>query len=100
MSSALETRVNSSVMERLTNAQGVLANGKSITVIFDRAFVEGMSGQIQIDASSPMVHAYDADVAANSIGFGTAVSINGVPLKVKSFHPDGTGLTLLILEAA
>lgn len=85
-------------MARLTNAQGSLANGTQIPVIFDRAFAESMGGQI--DSSAPMCNVYDADVTANTIGFGTLISINAAPFKVRSLHPDGTGLTLLMLEEA
>jgi hypothetical protein len=85
-------------MGRLTNAQGLLANSESIDLIFDRPFTAGANGLI--DGSIPTCQAFDADVAANSITRGAPISIDGVPLKVRDMHPDGTGLTVLMLEEA
>lgn len=75
-----------------------LVSGVSIDVIFDRAFIESMGGQI--DSTSPVCVARDAHITLHTIGFGTVLSIAAVPYTVRAMHPDGTGLTTLMLEAS
>lgn len=75
-----------------------LANGATVSVIFDRAHIEVMGGQI--DGTQPICVAQTADITANTIAFGTRITIGGTAYQVKGLHPDSTGLTTLMLEEA
>lgn len=75
-----------------------LVGGATVTVIFDRAYIASMGGQV--DATEPMCTLKSSDVTVRAITFGTQLTIGGVAYKVRSLHPDGTGLTNLLLELA
>lgn len=79
---------------------GVIATpnvGSPITVIFDRAHIEAMGGDIS--ASQPVALAVTADVSSY-VPNTTTLEIGGTTHKLRDVQPDGTGLSLLILEAA
>lgn len=79
---------------------GVVATpgtGSAITVIFDKATVEALGGEITTDA--PVALAVSADVAGY-VSNVTTLTINGASYLLRDKKPDGTGLTLLILEDA
>jgi hypothetical protein len=92
-----EARVAASALARVSNATANVAGG-SFPVIFDRDFLAALGGQI--NASGPMCSALSADVTANDVAFGTLVTINDVDYTVRDVQPDGTGMTVLILELA
>lgn len=71
--------------------------GAAATVIFDRAHIEAMGGEIS--ATAPVALAVEADVTAWTPD-STTVTIGGTTYTLRDKHPDGTGLTLLILQAA
>jgi hypothetical protein len=71
----------------------------TVSVIFDRAYVEMMGGVGGgIDASQPLAWAKSSDVAAQSIVRNSTLVIAGTTYYVQSMRPDGTGLTLLVLS--
>ena len=66
--------------------------GVTVPGIFDKTYLESMG----IVAGSNPVLLVPASVSAAE---GTAVSVNGTSYTVASVEPDGTGLTILQLEA-
>lgn len=71
--------------------------GAAVTVIFDRAHIEAAGGDIS--GTQPVALAVSADVSAWTSN-STTVSIAGATYTVRDIQPDGTGLSLLVLEAA
>lgn len=94
---AAEARTCSAVMDRLTNAT-MTVGAVEVAVIFDAAYISAMGGVV--DATQPMCLLKTSDVAAQSMVFGTAVTIGGTAYTVRSTQPDGTGLSALMLEVA
>lgn len=74
-----------------------LTGGATVSVIFDKAYIAAMGGQV--DATEPMCLLKTSDVAARSIAFGTTLTIAGTAYTVRGIQPDGTGMTVLALEA-
>jgi hypothetical protein len=80
--------------------------GAAITVIFDREFIAALGGDIS--GTEPKALAPSADVASFVPGT-TTLTIAGadhrpavaaaVTYNVRDVHPDGTGVSLLVLEA-
>ncbi len=66
--------------------------GSSVSVIFDHAFVEvqGIAGE------QPMVLADDGDIS--SVSVGDALIVNDTLYAIRVKRPDGTGLTMMLLE--
>lgn len=89
---AAEARLNQAVFARLSNAQAVL-DGTPIDGIFDRDYVQVFDG---IASSGPMFTAPSASVsAATTISL---LTVAGNTYRVRSVQPDGTGVSLLLLE--
>jgi hypothetical protein len=93
----LETRTNAAVMRRLSNARALrVGASEDFPVIFDRATLESPMG---VTATAPVATALDTDLtgfASNS----TQVVIGSTTFTVRDIQPDGTGMSLLVLEAA
>lgn len=91
----LEARANAAVLRRLSNARGTFG-GADFPIIFDRAYVELADG---IGATRP-VASVASDLLAACVPHTTQITIGGKAYLVRDMQPDGTGMTLLILEAA
>lgn len=91
---ALEARTNAAVLRRLSNARGDF-DGADFPVIFDRSYVELNGG---IGATRP-VASVATDLLADCVPQSTQINIDGTTYLVTDMQPDGTGMTLLILEA-
>lgn len=63
-------------------------------VIFDAAYVDPLG----IAGAEPRATCISADVGA--VTLGTPITINGSAYTVRDKQPDGTGMTVLLLEAA
>lgn len=72
-------------------------SGDPFTVIFDKAHIEALGGEIS--TTQPVSLAQDVDVVA-LVCRTSLLTINGVQYRLQDKHPDGTGLTLLQLEYA
>lgn len=70
--------------------------GSSFTVIYDRPYVDtgDMAGY------APEAMARTADVTSAGVEVGEAITIDGTAFTVRRIEPDGTGMTVLGLEAA
>ena len=76
-----------------------LASGlvKSLTGIFDNEFGEQLAGaSVGIETQVPMITVRSADVT--SAAHGDAIEVDAVDYKIRGIHPDGTGMTILVLE--
>ena len=71
--------------------------GAAVTVIFDKASIATLGGDITSD--NPVALAVTADVATWTSNT-TTVTIGGAGYTLRDKRPDGTGLSLLELEDA
>lgn len=67
-----------------------------VPMIFDAAFFEDALGRIGVESSQPAALARVADVG--SAPHGKVIVRGSTTYHVQNNRPDGTGLTLLILE--
>ena len=74
-----------------------LASGRSVSGIFDSDYI-GV-GDIAVESSGPAFTLSSADATAHEIAIGTAIQVGSADYVVRSVQPDGTGITLLRLEA-
>jgi hypothetical protein len=94
---ALEARVNNAVFAHLANTQAQINGGAPVAAIFDNGFALGSVG-IGMASTQPTLRLRTADVAADPVG--QAVSVNAVAYTVAAHEPDGTGVSVLMLERA
>lgn len=66
----------------------------TFAVIFDAAYADPLG----IAGTEPRATCISADVGTATLG--TPITINGKAYTVRDKQPDGTGLTVLLLEAA
>ena len=92
---ALESRVNSSVFNRLSNAVATL-NGTEVQGIFDNDYDAAGVGLSGMAGSTPVFKLATNLVPPSSVGLPLVVG--GRTYHIVESHPDGTGLTLLMLE--
>jgi hypothetical protein len=71
--------------------------GEPITVIFDRAHIEALGGGIS--GTQPVALVVSADASSLAPNSST-LEIAGTTYRVLDKQPDGTGLSLLVLEEA
>jgi hypothetical protein len=72
-------------------------NGQAVRGIFDNGFALGSVG-IGMAGTQPTLRLRTADVTADPVG--QAVSVNAVAYTVAAHEPDGTGVSVLMLERA
>ena len=74
---------------------GVVATigGNPVTVIFDNEFL----ASLDVESSNPVALANSDDLAG--VSHGTTVVIDSVSYTVAGLQPDGTGFTVIELEA-
>lgn len=95
---ALESRVNSAVFARLSNAAVSVNGAQAVGGIFDDGAAVGAAGPLGMATSQPSVMVPSATVPADVAGL--QASVNGVLYLVAASEPDGAGITRLLLEAA
>lgn len=93
---ALEASVNHAVMAHLTNATATL-NGVEVVGMFDNSYHAGDIG-IGMASTQPAFTTLTANVVGEAVG--QLLVINGVSYYVAAHEPDGTGMSLLLLEVA
>ena len=94
--STLEASVNSAVMSHLSNATATL-NGVEVAGIFDNAYHAGDIG-IGMASTQPAFTTLTANVTG--VAVGQLLVIHGTSYYVAAHEPDGTGMSLLLLEVA
>lgn len=79
-------------------AQAATLGGVAVTGIFDRAYEQANVGMAGMASTSPVFTLPTASVPANPVG--TALVTGGVNYFVVEHQPDGTGISLLLMEKA
>ena len=79
-------------------ASTVTLNGVSVAAVFDAAYALGTVGSYGMATTQPTLTLPSASVPANPVG--KAVVANGKSYTVAAHEPDGTGISLLLLELA
>lgn len=92
----LEQRLNHAVMAHLANATATL-NGVEVAGVFDNAYRAGDIG-IGMASTQPAFTTLTAHVVGEAVG--QLLTINGTSYYVAAHEPDGTGMSLLLLEVA
>jgi hypothetical protein len=79
-------------------AVAAIIDSRTVKGIFDNdyATVRGELGDVE--SNRPVFMCASADVA--NVIYGDTAKIDGTSYTVRGFHPDGTGVTMLILELA
>lgn len=72
--------------------------GTAVVCVFDNAYQAGGAGQWGIATTQPRLTIATAQVPANPVGQACAVA--GGSYVVVAHEPDGTGISVLTLEAA
>ena len=93
---ALETSVNNAVMSHLSNATAAL-NGVEVAGMFDNSYHAGDIG-IGMASTQPAFTTLTANVVGEAVG--QLLVIHGTSYYVAAHEPDGTGMSLLLLEVA
>jgi len=101
---ALETRLNRAVFSRLANADAYL-DWAPVTGIFDNGYALGNVGPYGMASSSPTFTLDSAQVPSDVVGKTLAVGEDTattaqVRYTIAAHQPDGTGISILLLEAA
>lgn len=95
---AIESRINAACLAHLANCTATLYGGAEFVGIFDAAYTEplGMSG------ASPALECDSGVVSAAVHGSAVIVTYRSIltSYTVGSIHPDGTGMTRLLLQEA
>lgn len=90
---AIEARINTAALAQLSNATATIG-AVSFDVIFRNSYGEALGF---IGGGSPQIACASARVSG--VAKNTAVSVDGVAYLVAEIDPDGTGITVLKLEA-
>ena len=92
----LEQRLNTAVVSRLSNATATL-NGVEVAGVFDNSYRAGDIG-IGMASTQPAFTTLTANVTGEAVG--QLLVIHGTSYYVAAHEPDGTGMSLLLLEVA
>lgn len=79
-------------------AVSVTLAGATVQAIYDAGYETGSVGSAGMAAAQPMLTLITADVPSDPVG-ATAV-VGGRAFTVAEHRPDGTGVSVLMLEAA
>jgi hypothetical protein len=79
-------------------APACTVGGVSVKAIFDADPTVGRVGMMGMAGTQPALMLATASVAADPVGL--AAVVNGVSYVVAAHEPDGTGMSLLLLERA
>lgn len=79
-------------------AQAVTLNGAACNAIFDNGFSLGNVGTLGMASTQPNLTLATTSVPADPVGM--AAVVGGVNYTVAAHEPDGTGVSVLLLELA
>ncbi len=98
----LEQRVNAAVIGALTNALITIGAGEAQLGIFDSDYVLADIGNTGMAATAPAAVVETAGLPPTVIGALLTVNYLGATTlwRIAEHHPDGTGLSTLLLERA
>lgn len=97
---ALEQRVNTAVVARVSNAEAAIGTASPVPVIFDKPYLAGLGGFAE--SSVPQCSGKSDDLASAVQGTAITITASGIAVgyRVTEHQPDGTGFTTLFLEKA
>lgn len=96
---ALEQRLNSAVLSRLSNATATLPGGAQVAVIFDMPGVVASVGPMGMQTEAPACTVASEALPADIVG--QPITIGAMAFTVTAHEPDGTGMSRLwLLERA
>lgn len=70
--------------------------GTEITVLFDNEYVPMNLGGVEVESLGPAATCKTSDVSGAA--HGDTLTISGVVYNITGIHPDGTGITVLLLS--
>jgi hypothetical protein len=76
----------------------ISGTASSIKVILNKEYFEIPGETVDVDGSQPIVHCRSSDVTG--VDSADTIVIDTVNYNIKSVQPDGTGVTILILQEA
>lgn len=91
VASAIETATAANAVAAFGNCTATLA-GTTVAAVFIHGFAESFD----VDGEVPTLLVQSSD--ASGTVRGTAAIVNGVSYTVQGIEPDGTGMTMLLLE--
>lgn len=94
---ALEARVNSATLRALSNVTASIGGADPVTAIFDEAYAVAEVG-VGVASTAPALTLATASVPAEPDG--APVLVRGTAYTVVAHQPDGTGMSVLLLERA
>lgn len=102
---ALEARANAAICKQLANASATVG-GVTLDALFDNGYANTLLGTMGgrgvsfagMAGSKPTLTLPTASVPANPVG--QAAVVNSVNYLVAAHEPDGTGISVLLLEIA
>ena len=95
----LEAKMAAAHIQHLSNAEGTLG-GAPVQGIFQSAYEAARLGQYGAAGSALTTLTVDAATAAD-MAYGQRIELSGVgAFTIAEMHPDGYGLTVLVLEVA
>lgn len=77
---------------------GLYNASTTISGIFDNEYIGVPSGDIDVESASPAFTCQTSDVP--SADHGDTLVVNSVTYTVRGVQPDGTGITVLLLESS
>lgn len=97
MPTALESRLNASVMSRLANARGDFG-AADFPIVFENGYVDTGTG---VTALKPLATVEDTHLAAVTPNQAQRLRVNAATnYIVRDILPDGAGMSQLVLEKA
>lgn len=96
----LEQQGNAAVMRSLANATARISAGAPLPVIFDHEYVLAEVGETGMAATHPAIALPTGAVPSPATGLRVELMSNAGQSywKTVEHHPDGTGLSVLLLE--
>jgi hypothetical protein len=79
-------------------ANSCTVGGVNVRAVFDSGYALGRVGMMGMAGTQPALMLATASVAADPVGL--AAVVNGAAYVVAAHEPDGTGMSLLLLERA
>lgn len=95
---ALESRINASVLKHLANVRLTINGGSETGGIFRDPYATADLG-IDLSSTAPSVTVDTSAVPSDPIGMPVQI-VDGAAFRIADHKPDGTGLTVIVLEKA
>lgn len=95
---AIEARANAAILRRLANADVTFSGQSAQACVFDNGYALAAVGPFGMAGAQPRLTLPTAAVPANPVG--QACTVAGGSYTVAEHQPDGTGISVLLLEVS